>query len=74
MGSPNGGYEWGEEKKISLLTENYQKMVNGVEGAGTLGISADEPIVTELMYNDNVILTLGYYNTKGDEENVFNHS
>lgn len=59
---------------ITMVTENYQKMVNGVEDAGTLGTSDQEPIVTELMNNDNVILTLGHYNTKGDDENVFNHS
>lgn len=59
---PSGGYIWGEPIKIALVTENYQKMVNGDKTAGTLGMSADEAIENILLETDSAVLTLGIYN------------
>ena len=72
--TPSGDYIWGEEKMIQLVTDNYQHMAEGDAPPGTIGTTADDPILTELINDDNVILTLGHYNTKGDDENIFNHS
>jgi len=49
-------------------------MAEGDAPPGTIGTTADDPILTELINDDNVVLTLGHYNTKGDDENIFNHS